>query len=243
MSKAGPSLLRSAFVRAAGGARKQDPQLARIYYLQMTGCGAGHLKACCVVAGHLAERAWTTMNRGTPYVICDNDGNPVTPAEARKIITEKRAVTGEVRKRRRSKAGPSGRDRAGQARRPSPPTIVAAPRPGHQARDLTAATTTPPPGGCPPGGHPACPDTARGLSSPAGPGVPGGGARRRSCRMPGHRGAGRHVAGTPGSSTPAGGQRRGWHAAAAARIPRTPASGYRNAPTSRGCRTPHTPGI
>src|SRR5450755_3105342 len=59
MSKAGPSLLRSAFVRAADGARKQDPQLARIYYLQMTGRGAGHLKACCVVAGHLAERAWT----------------------------------------------------------------------------------------------------------------------------------------------------------------------------------------
>jgi hypothetical protein len=79
MSKAGPSLLRSAFVRAADGARKQDPQLARIYYLQMTGRGAGHLKACCVVAGHLAERAWTTMNRGTPYVICDNDGKPGHP--------------------------------------------------------------------------------------------------------------------------------------------------------------------
>ena len=105
MSKAGPSLLRSAFVRAADGARKQDPQLARIYYLQMTERGAGHLKACCVVAGHLAERAWTTMNRGTPYVICDNDGNPVTPARARQIITEKRAVTEEVRKRRRSRAG------------------------------------------------------------------------------------------------------------------------------------------
>jgi hypothetical protein len=105
MPEAGPSLLRSAFVRAAAGARKQDPQLARIYYLQMTGRGAGHLKACCVVAGHLAERAWTTMNRGTPYVICDNDGNPVTPARARQIIAEKWTVTEEVRKRRRSRAG------------------------------------------------------------------------------------------------------------------------------------------
>jgi transposase len=36
MSKAGPSQLRSAFVRAADTARRQDPQLARIYYLQMT---------------------------------------------------------------------------------------------------------------------------------------------------------------------------------------------------------------
>jgi transposase len=66
MSKAGPSLLRSAFVRAADTARKQDPQLARIYYLQMTERGATHLKACCVAAGHLAERAWAVMHRGTP---------------------------------------------------------------------------------------------------------------------------------------------------------------------------------
>jgi len=50
MSKAGPSLLRSAFVRAADTARKQDPQLARIYYLQMTERGATRLKACCVAA-------------------------------------------------------------------------------------------------------------------------------------------------------------------------------------------------
>ena len=40
MSKAGPSQLRSAFVRAADTARRQDPQLARIYYLQMTERGA-----------------------------------------------------------------------------------------------------------------------------------------------------------------------------------------------------------
>ena len=44
----------------------------------MTERGATCLKACCVVAGHLAERAWTVLNRGTPYVICDNNGGPVT---------------------------------------------------------------------------------------------------------------------------------------------------------------------
>jgi hypothetical protein len=124
MSRAGPSLLRSAFARAADGARKQDPQLARIYYLQMTGRGAGHLKACCVAAGHLAGRAWTAMNRGTPYVICDNDGNPVTPAGARQIIAQRWTVTEEVRKRRRSKAGKApqaattGPDRRGGLPRP-----------------------------------------------------------------------------------------------------------------------------
>ena len=103
MSKAGPSLLRSAFVRAADTARKQDPQLARIYYLQMTERGATHLKACCVVAGHLAERAWAVLNRGTPYVICGNNGNPVTPAEAKKIIADNWTVPEDVRKRRRSR--------------------------------------------------------------------------------------------------------------------------------------------
>jgi hypothetical protein len=55
------------------------PQLARIYHLQMVGRGKDHLGTLCVVAAHLAERAWTVMRRGMPYVICDTDGTPVTP--------------------------------------------------------------------------------------------------------------------------------------------------------------------
>jgi transposase len=126
MSKAGPSLLRATFFRAADTARRQDPQLARIYYLQMTERGATHLKACCVVAGHLAERAWAVLNRGTPYVICDNNGNPVTPAEANKIIAERWTVPEEIRKRRRSRklagkapqTATTGPDRRGDPPRP-----------------------------------------------------------------------------------------------------------------------------
>jgi len=126
MSKAGPSLLRATFFRAADTARRQDPQLARIYYLQMTERGATHLKACCVVAGHLAERAWAVLNRSTPYVICDTNGNPVTPAEAKKIIAERWTVPEEIRKRRRSRkiagkapqAALTGPDRRGDPPRP-----------------------------------------------------------------------------------------------------------------------------
>jgi hypothetical protein len=55
----------------------------------MTGRGAAHLKACYVVAGHLAERAWTVLNRGTPYVICDNNGTLVTPGRRQEIIAER----------------------------------------------------------------------------------------------------------------------------------------------------------
>ena len=141
MSKAGPSLLRSAFVRAADTARRQDPQLARIYYLQMTERGATHLKACCIVASHLAERAWTVLNRGTPYVICDTNGSPVTAAEAKQIIAAKWTVTEDVRKRRRSRkiagkapqAATTGPDRRGGPPRPR------SSRPHSQAVKPTAA--------------------------------------------------------------------------------------------------------
>jgi hypothetical protein len=65
--------------------------------------GAEHLKACCVVAAHLAERLHTVLVRGMPYVVCDTDGTPVDPATARQIITEHWTVPREVRARRRSR--------------------------------------------------------------------------------------------------------------------------------------------
>src|SRR5690606_40132818 len=79
MSKAGSSLLRTTLVRAADTARTTDPQLARIYWVQMAERGKDHLGALCVVAANLAERFWAVMNRATPYVICDTDGRPVEP--------------------------------------------------------------------------------------------------------------------------------------------------------------------
>jgi len=102
MSKAGSSLLRTTLVRAADHARKQDPQLARIYYVQMVERGKDHLGALCVVAANLAERAWAVLDRGMPYVICDIDGRPVDPDEAKAIIAEHWTVPTEVRARRRS---------------------------------------------------------------------------------------------------------------------------------------------
>jgi len=103
MSKAGSSLLRTTLVRAADNARRQDPQLARIYHQQMTERGKDHLGALCAAAASLAERAWTVMHRGTPYVICDTHGRPVTAAAAKAIIAERWTVPAEVRARRRSK--------------------------------------------------------------------------------------------------------------------------------------------
>jgi len=119
MSKAGSSLLRATFFRAADTARKQDPQLAKIYYTQIVECGANHVKALCVVAAHLAERAWAVMARGMPYVVCDINGEPVTAGAAKTIIAQQWTVPPLVRARRRStkttKAGKAPqRVRAGQ---------------------------------------------------------------------------------------------------------------------------------
>jgi transposase len=129
ITKAGNKLLRTTLVRAADHARRQDPQLARTYWIQMVQRGKDHLGALCVVAAHLGERAWTVMNRGLPYVICDTDGVPVTPQQAKAIIAERWTVPEEVRRRRRSRKGKAPQQvhaghvhgAQGATRRPSPP--------------------------------------------------------------------------------------------------------------------------
>jgi transposase len=105
MSKAGSSLLRTTLIRAADTARHTDPQLARLYYLQMTERGKNHLGALCVVAASLAERFWTVMHRGQPYTIRDTDGRPVDPDQAKAIIARHWTVPADIRARRRSKKG------------------------------------------------------------------------------------------------------------------------------------------
>jgi hypothetical protein len=79
--------------------------VARIYWTQMVERGKDHLGALCVVAAHLAERAWTVMDRGMPYVVCDTDGTPVTPTQAKAIVAEHWTVPEQVRRRRRSRKG------------------------------------------------------------------------------------------------------------------------------------------
>ncbi len=122
MSKAGSSLLRTTLIRAADIGRRHDPQLARIYYIQMVERGKTHLGALCVVAANLAERAWTVMNRNSPYIVCDVDGTPVTNEQAKAIIADCWTVPAEVRARRRSaKATPKGKaPQAISTRQPTP---------------------------------------------------------------------------------------------------------------------------
>jgi transposase len=137
ISKAGNRLLRTTLVRAADHARRQDPQLARIYWTQMVQRGKDHLGALCVVAAHLGERAWMVMDRARPYVVCDTDGTPVTPAQAKAIIAERWTVPEQVRRRRRSKKGkapqqvPTGHAHGARSatRRPSPSSATVGQQP------------------------------------------------------------------------------------------------------------------
>jgi hypothetical protein len=93
-----------------------------------------------VVAASLAERAWTVMRRGTPYVICDIDGQPVTPDQAKTIVAGRWTVPPEVRARRRStKTGKaprkSAKDNAYGAASPAPPLHRPTDGPSSQSLD------------------------------------------------------------------------------------------------------------
>ena len=135
MSKAGPRLLRTTLLRAADHARHLDPQLARLYYVQVVERGACHLKALCVVAAHLGERVWAVLARGTRYEFRDLDGTPVTPQEAKALAADWK-VPEEVRQRRRSRKRQGGKAphqvhqghaqsaRGAHTRRPSPEPIL-----------------------------------------------------------------------------------------------------------------------
>ena len=103
MSRAGADWLRAQLIRSATSARQFDPQLAEIYWRQMVERGAHHNKATCVVAAKLAERIWTVMARGEPYIVRDVDGRAVDRAEAKAIIAERYKVSEEVRRRRRAR--------------------------------------------------------------------------------------------------------------------------------------------
>jgi transposase len=141
ITKAGNRKLRRMLYQAADTARKHDPQLARIYYVQMVERGANHTKALAVVAAHLARRLWRVLERQTPYVVCDLDGRPVTPDQAKQLIAERYTVPEDIRRRRRAKktgkaphqvleghaVKPSAQG-AGSTRRPSPtPILLGAP--------------------------------------------------------------------------------------------------------------------
>jgi hypothetical protein len=107
-----------------------------------------HLGAVCVVAAHLAERAWAVMDRDMPYVICDTDGTPVTAEQAKAIITERysAAAAGAAGRGRPLSKSSKDMSKALKARRGDPPLRppVLAGGPPRQAGPATHLTPKPP---------------------------------------------------------------------------------------------------
>jgi transposase len=131
-TKSGDAPLREALFMAAGTARRIDPTLAARYHRLMVTCGKHHNSALCHISTILLTRIIACWRAGTPYVIKDTDGTPVTAAEGRQIIAARYRVSADLRAQRRTthtKTGTSRRSKESPgAPSTSPPPLNATTR-------------------------------------------------------------------------------------------------------------------
>jgi len=104
ISKAGPDLVKKFAYLDADAARHRDPQIAKLYYEQMVKKGNHHTQAVCACATHMLDRVFVILTEDRAYELRDVDGTPVTPQQARAIVTERYTVTEKVRQRSRNRA-------------------------------------------------------------------------------------------------------------------------------------------
>ena len=82
-TKSGDAPLREALFMAADWARRVDPTLAQRYHRLMVTEGKHHNSALCHVSATLLTRIISCWRSGTPYVIRDLDGTPLTKEQGR----------------------------------------------------------------------------------------------------------------------------------------------------------------
>ena len=87
---------------AAGWARRVDPTLAQRYYRLMVHEVKHHNSALCHVSAILLTRIIACWRAGTPYVIRDLDGTPITKEQGRAIVAERYSVHETIRAQRRT---------------------------------------------------------------------------------------------------------------------------------------------
>jgi transposase len=109
-TKSGDAPLREALFMAADWARRVDPTLAQRYHRLMVQEGKHHNSALCHVSATLLTRIISCWRAGTPYVIRDLDGTPITKERGREIVSEHYSVHEAIRAQRRTiKRGTSRR--------------------------------------------------------------------------------------------------------------------------------------
>jgi transposase len=102
ITQGGNDRIKRALFLAADTARKSDPELAEVYWRLMTTKGHHHKQALCAVANRLANRIFSVMRRGQPYILRDLDGSEITITQAKAIITERYTVSENIRAGRRA---------------------------------------------------------------------------------------------------------------------------------------------
>ena len=105
ITQGGNDRVKRALVLAADTTRKVDPELAEVHARLMIQKGHHHKQALCAVANRLANRIYSVMRRGTPYILHDNDGVPITIDQARTIIAKHYTVPETVRAGSRANRG------------------------------------------------------------------------------------------------------------------------------------------
>lgn len=85
ITQSGPNLIKATLYLNAEVARQWDVQIAVIYHKQMVEYGKHHLQAVCACASHLANRIYAVLKKQTPYVLRDEQGQPITAEESRRL--------------------------------------------------------------------------------------------------------------------------------------------------------------
>ena len=101
MTKAGPSILRMALYQAGEIGRRNDPNLAAVYYREMVYHGKNHRQAMGAVMSHLGARVLRVLKDARPYEIRNLEGKSINKNEAKELILSEYHVSEEVRRERR----------------------------------------------------------------------------------------------------------------------------------------------
>jgi len=99
ITQAGPDPIKTTSFLNAQVARLRDPQIAAVYYNQMTHLGKHYLKAMCACASHLLDRVYIVLRDNRPYELRDVDGTPVDKHRAYSICQKLYHVPDNVRRR------------------------------------------------------------------------------------------------------------------------------------------------
>ena len=104
ITQGGNDRLKRALYLAADIARRIDPDLAEVYWRLMVNKGHHHKQALCAVATRLVNRIHRVLKTGVPYVLRNQEGEPISVQQGRAIVVAQFTVPEAIRSSRRTHA-------------------------------------------------------------------------------------------------------------------------------------------